>query len=406
MRLLPLALLVTACSENALIVKDGDPADTFDDVNPDILVDPLVVDFGALLPGESTSATVTISNVGEDALTLDALQLGALDSALSWTDVGVPFINAGESVDTVITWTPDVGGAWTNTLDVNSNDPDTPLVQVDLSGNVPAGDLLVTPASYDFGSLEVGLTATTVLTVANVGEGPITVSDWEYLAGDSDLHVIDAGGLTVLPAVIDAGTSTDVTIEYTPSAAGADDGSFGVTSNDPDEPLIVAQQYGNATEVDPCDGFSQTVTLLLTADDAWQGWIDGTSFSAPNQNAWNANDTMEWEMPCGDHTLALYATDTAHAVSGVIAVVWVEGAVRFVSGATSDWRMVDSAPPSDWTDITFDDSAWNIPQVCSSSSIWGSSPQPFYDQGAQWIWWTSTCSDLGQAWLRLNFSVP
>ena len=48
--LLCLALLVTACSENALIAKDGDPPSTFDDVNPDILVDPPSVPRSTIFP--------------------------------------------------------------------------------------------------------------------------------------------------------------------------------------------------------------------------------------------------------------------------------------------------------------------------------------------------------------------
>lgn len=53
----------------------------------------------------------------------------------------------------------------------------------------------------------------------------------------------------------------------------------------------------------------------------------------------------------------------------------------------------------------YDDSSWHIPEVCSNTSLWGSTPQPFYDLGAQWIWWTSNCTDLGEAWLRLDFTV-
>ena len=145
--------------------------------------------------------------------------------------------------------------------------------------------------------------------------------------------------------------------------------------------------------------------LFLTADDAWEGWIDNTAFTGPNSGAWNAFDTFEWELECGDHALALYATDTGMAISGVIAVVKVEGVVRFVSGP-SNWTMLDTAPPSDWTDPAFDDSSWYIPEVCANTSIWGSTPQPFYDLGAEWIWWTSSCTSLGEAWFRLNFTVP
>ncbi len=397
-------LALAACSENHL-VKTGDNGGTaFQDVTPNIVVTPPAVDFGTVQAGSSAAATVSIANTGDDTLTLDALQIAGDDGSIAFTTVS-SILAAGESVDTVLTWSPITGGAMSQTLDVGSNDPDTPVVTVPLTGNVPVGNLTVTPASYDFGTVNTGTEQTMTLTVANDGAGPITVSGVAYTAGDPDLHVLDAGGLTVLPATLDAGTSTSVVIEYTPTDAASDDGNFTVTSDDPDEPVIAAEQYGNAVSADPCNGLTKHVELLLTADDAWQGYMDGTEFFGPNSSTWSASDTLDWDLPCGDHTLGIYATDVSAAVSGVIAVVWIDGAVRFVSGPT-DWTIVDTRPAADWNTVGFDDSAWNIPQVCASSAIWGTSPQPFYDQGAQWIWWTSSCGDLGEAWLRLNFSVP
>jgi hypothetical protein len=162
---------------------------------------------------------------------------------------------------------------------------------------------------------------------------------------------------------------------------------------------------GKGEEPDPCDGFTQHVKLIITADDAWDGWIDGTEFTAPGQDAWSTIDTLEWDLACGDHALALYATDTGMVIAGVLAAIEVEGTVTFVSGPT-DWTMIDTAPPADWTDPAFDDSTWHIPEVCADGSPWGTTPQPLYDLGARWIWWTSNCRDLGEAWLRLNFTVP
>jgi hypothetical protein len=401
---MPVLFLLIGCSENAIIPKDGDPGGTLPEEAPDIVVDPLSVDFGEVVPGASASAFVTVSNVGDAALTVEELSLAAGTPGLSWTALSSPVVPPGQSVDTVLTWAPTLAGPLDEQLRVPSNDPDEPRVDVALTGSVPWGDLVVTPDVYEFGSLDVGTAASVVLTVSNVGRGPVTVSGTDYVSNDADLRVLDAGALTTLPAVLDAGASTEVLVQYIPSAPGSDEGAFSVFSDDPDSPTVVAQQRGTGAD-DPCDGFTQTVTLMLTADDAWQGWIDATSFSAPNQNTWNLFDTMEWELPCGDHTLALYATDTAHAVAGVIAVVSVEGSVRFVSGPTN-WTMVDAPPPPAWTEVGFDDSAWNIPQVCADTSLWGTAPQPFYDQGAQWIWWTTQCRDLGEAWLRLNFTVP
>jgi hypothetical protein len=314
-------------------------------------------------------------------------------------------VPVGDSVDTVLTWAPVGGSALDDVLLVDSDDPDDAEVGVPLGGTVPAGDILVEPATYDFGTLTVGGSATTVVTVSNVGDGVLTIDDWSYSATDSDLHVLDAGGLTALPATLAPGDSTDMVVEYVPSAAGGDEGSLAISSDDPDTPSTGAQQYGNGDVDDPCEGFTQTVDLFLTADDAWQGWLDGTEFSGPNSATWSAFDSFEWELSCGDHALSLYATDTGLVISGVIAVVSVEGSVRFVSGP-SNWTMLDTLPPAGWTDPSFDDSAWHIPEVCTDTTPWGSTPQPFYDLGAQWIWWSSDCHNLGQAWLRLNFTVP
>ena len=398
-------LLLSACTENKLVKKDDGAAPEFDDTTPKILVTPLAVDFGLVMAGRSGAATISISNVGEDTLALDALRFGTATDALTFTDLSTSLLSAGDAVETVITWTPTSAGVLSNTLDVGSNDPDQPLVQVDLGGSVPHGNLTVTPDLYDFGSLAVGDEATVTLTVANDGLGPVTVSDWEYIAGDADLHVLDAGGLTALPLTLEAGASTQVIVEYTPSGAGSDDGSFGVTSDDEDEPLLVVQQYGNATDPDPCHGLLEHVSVTLTADDSWRAWVDGTEFVGVNAGNWYVPDTYEADLPCGDHALSVYATDIYGLISGLIAYVQVDGVTRFVSGP-SDWRMIDAAPSADWTDAAFDDSAWHIPQVCASNAPWGTTPQPFYDQGAEWIWWDSNCDNLGEAWFRLDFSVP
>ena len=398
-------ILLAACSENDLIAKKEDATATSAEAGPDIRVEPGAVDYGEVLPGASAAATVTISNDGAASLAINGVSLVSANADVTWTALGSPLVAPGSSVETVVTWTPTAPGALFETLRVNSNDPDEGQIDVPLSGSLPVGDLRITPERYDFGTVDVGASESTTLTVENVGAGPIVVSDWVYTATDTDLRVLDAGGLSALPATLEAGARTEVVVAYSPAHSGADEGALQVTSDDPDSPLTVANQLGNAVATDPCDGYAQTVRVMLTADDAWQGWLDGASFTAPNQNTWSASDTMEWELGCGDHTLALYATDTAAAVSGVIAVVWVEDVVRFVSEPTN-WTMVDSAPPSDWTDVGFDDSGWNVPQVCSDTSLWGSYPQPFYDQGAQWIWWTTQCRNLGEAWLRLNFTVP
>lgn len=397
-------LFLLACTENNLVSQDkgvgGD--DTASDA-PDIRVTPDAVDFGVLSPGDVATATVHIENRGDAQLLIGDLLFTTPLDELTLTGIPSPAVAPGAGVDTVVTWTAGVTPL-ADTLQVGSNDPDQPRINVPITGEVVIGDILVEPAFYDFGTLPVGTSASVPVVVSNIGDGPLTIDAVEYATRDGDLHVTDYGALATLPAILDVGASTTVTVEYTPSSSGGDEGAFTVWSDDPDTPTNGAQQAGTGAD-DPCNGYYQTVRIMLTADDAWQGWIDGTSFSAPGQNTWSQADTLEWEMACGDHALSLYATDTANVISGVIAVVWVEDAVRFVSGP-ANWTMLDTPPPGDWTSPAYDDSSWHIPVVCANTSPWGTWPQPFYDLGAQWIWWTSNCSDLGEAWLRLNFTVP
>jgi hypothetical protein len=290
-------------------------------------------------------------------------------------------------------------------LRISSDDPDEPTVDVPLIGTVLTGELLVEPLSWDFGDVEVGDSSTLSVQVSNIGAGALQIDGASYTTVDGDLSVLDYGALAAIPMWLQPGESTQVQVGYSPTATGGDEGALQLSSNDPVNPLVVATQLGNGVGGDPCNGLTKSVELFITADDSWRGWIDGVSFSGPNQDAWNLFDTVTWELGCGDHALALYAKDTGMAISGVIAVIRVDGVVRFVSGP-SNWTMTNVSPPSGWTDISFDDSSWTIPSVCSDLSPWGATPQPFYDQGAAWIWWTSDCRNLGEAWFRLNFTVP
>lgn len=399
-----LLLALFACSENNLVDQTKDPSgDDTATAAPDIAVTPAAVGFGDVLPGAVSTAIVTVANEGAADLFVDDAALQSPPAGLTVSALSSPVLAPGADLELVVTWEAGVDPL-ASVLRIVSNDPDEARIDVPIGGNVLAGDIRIEPAYHDFGSLMVGTSAAVDVTVSNVGVGPLTIDRWEYGTADGDLAVTDEGGLASLPLTLDAGASTVVTVTYTPSAAGGDEGTLTVWSDDPDTPTTGAQQAGSG-EDDPCLGFTQTVSVMLTADDAWEGWIDGAAFSGAGANSWSTSDTVEWELECGDHALSLHARDTAMVTSGVLAVVWVEGTVRFVSGP-SNWTMVDVAPTGDWTSPDFDDSSWHIPEVCANTSPWGTWPQPFYDLGAQWIWWTTRCSDLGEAWLRLNFTVP
>lgn len=396
-------LLLFACSENELIAQkdDNEGGDTAV-TTPDVSVTPEAVDFGAALDGTVLDTIVTVTNRGDGELFVSEVALSGTEPALSLTTFGEPWLAPSASRDLVLTWT--AAGPVSDVITVASDDPDDPEIQVPVTGGSLPPAIALTPETWDFGELEVGEVATVTVNVASVGDSPLTISSWDY-AGSADLSVIDPGALASLPLTLPPGESTDVVVQYAPLDEGGDEGALLVYSDDPVRPDAGASQWGSASE-HPCRKDVYTVRIMLTADDAWEGWLDETAFTAPNQRDWTHSDTVEWELGCGPHTLALAASDQAYVTSGVIAVVWVEDEVRFLSGP-DNWKISDGEPEAGWQAIVYDDSAWKVPEVCADTSPWGTYwPAEFYTYGAQWIWWTSECRNLGKAWFRLNFSVP
>ncbi|MEQ1504045.1 MAG: choice-of-anchor D domain-containing protein [Myxococcota bacterium] len=384
------ALAAAGCIEHGFVAEPGAPAGAA----PDIVVTPDQVAFGLVTLPHQGYASVLVQNVGDAELTLELPVVTSADVAVGPAPSSLA-PGAEAAID--LAWTPNQPLA--AALRLGSDDPDEPMVEVPLTGAVSGPDLVVTPPTVSFGEHALGEVASATFRVENVGQGPLVVSDVTWTAVDGDLTATSIGGL---PGTLAPGASTDLVVQYEPHAYGVDAGSFTIASDDPDSPSVVVTADGSS--IDPCDGFTRHVELSLTADDAWEGWLDGASFTAPGAGNWGAIDTVAWDLSCGPHVLALYATDQALAVSGVLASVKVDGVTTFVSGV-DHWSITDVAPPADWTDLWFDDAAWRAPVPCSDSSLWGAAPDPLYAEGAAWIWWTDACTSLGQAWLRLEFTV-
>ena len=113
---------------------------TFDFVaaEPDIDVTPAAVDFGFVELGAPAPETVTISNVGDAGLTVDGISLqsgGSGDFMITSAPATPVNIGASGGFDTVqVTFTPSGPGDASDVLEISSDDPDEPLVQVALSG--------------------------------------------------------------------------------------------------------------------------------------------------------------------------------------------------------------------------------------------------------------------------------
>jgi subtilisin family serine protease len=145
-----------------------------------------------------------------------------------------------------------VGGNFYGTVNVLSNDPDESDVPVSAHLHViGAPDIAVNPASYDFGSVFVGSTNATTVSVTNPGTDDLVVSG----------ITSDAAAVTVAPTsfTLTPGSGQAVTVTYHPTVVGTTSATISITSNDPDSPLKTVAVTGTAT---PAPSFSVTPTSL------------------------------------------------------------------------------------------------------------------------------------------------
>jgi hypothetical protein len=207
-----------------------------------ISVDPTTLDFGTVIVGNSSSLSTTISNSGaaDCNVTVTAPANNEFQAAPLTLTV-VP--NASQVVS--VTYSPVDAGQDSDTLTVNSNDPDTPAVDVNLSGTgsqqQQACNLSVSPTSLSFGDVQVGTTSTLSTTISSTGSGDCNVTITP--TGSTDFTASPLGPFTLVP-----GSAQVVTVDYTPAELGIDTGNLAVASNDPSTPNVDVTLSGNGVD--------------------------------------------------------------------------------------------------------------------------------------------------------------
>ncbi|MFT4624614.1 MAG: hypothetical protein ACI8PZ_003273 [Myxococcota bacterium] len=150
-----------------------------------------------------------------------------------------------------------------------------------------APELVIHPASHDFGAGQLGCPEAVTLTLENVGDAPLRIDALSYDGAQMELES------PAVPAVLAGGESILAWVTYRPVAAGSGWGELAVTSNDP-RGEVVADQRGDTlpgtTLVDVFDVVDPPVDLLFAVDqsrsmgddqailaEAFDGFIAGLS---------------------------------------------------------------------------------------------------------------------------------
>ncbi len=271
MRTTVLLLLLAGCGENLLTYgKDAEA--------PSIEVSATFLTFDV-----AGSQTITVASAGDVPLELSSITLRSGGAFTLTSTGGLPGgLAPGETADLVITWAPEVEET-ADWLDIVSDDPDSPLVPVQLEGAADSNDTgevtAVAAATLDpaKASLEavVGETVTAAFTLQNTGETVIVVN--ASVAGNGFALTTPASW----PASVEVGGSLELDVSFTPDSTGAFVGQLDVEVLD--LPAMSAGLVGTGLAPD-----ADFVPVAYTWAGAAQSFIVPTGVYSVTVEAWGA----------------------------------------------------------------------------------------------------------------------
>jgi hypothetical protein len=236
--------------------------------------------------------------------------------------------------------------------------------------NAGKPELVVTPASVDFGEVVVGNYVSLGLTVRNEGYGDLLFESVALGEGTSPDFAVDEW-----PAELGHGDEGVLALRYTPDLEGEDHGTIVLTSNDALSPVLTLDLVGMGTlpviDIDPEILYFGTVTpgesLTLTANVGAQGSgklrVFGVNFSGGEEVAYSFALPADYAEPyavSNRFTFPIDVTFTPPDTAEYSGEIWIESndpdqpvaAIRLV-GNTTDNPTEPTAPTVEIFDPDF-----------------------------------------------------
>ena len=225
-------------------------------IYPNIQVYPRSMNFGEVSAGDdSIDEVLTIWNGGLDTLVLDSVEFKNPPGVFSFTAPSTDTLEHEDEIDIVVTYDPRSYDYYTNSIFINSNDPDEPLIEIPLFGEGAAPIIQIDPEIYNYGPTLIGCDKTLVVDITNIGNEDLEITQIDYyvsLPANFDIE-LNESIYGYLPWVLVPGETKTVEIYYLPSEKESDFGYVEVFSNDPFTPVAYADQEGKGAHTAPVD---------------------------------------------------------------------------------------------------------------------------------------------------------
>jgi hypothetical protein len=257
-------VLAIGCQEYEIKETTGGLDDLSDEGAPDIEVNPEVINFQDLdaAAGLEAQEIVIVSNVGTVDLHINDLYVDDEAGPFSINAISSPLIPPNGQAQFAVTFGPETAANNIGYVYIDSDDPDTPVAEVQLNGVGIAPVIDVNPGTYDFGMLYVGCDSSQALTISNIGTADLLVDSFSWSTASTDLSFDALEALNgPLPWTIAPSDSKEVFVDYSPMDENNDASFLTIASNDPYLPdgLLVTQEGWGEIFGENSDVFEQPI---------------------------------------------------------------------------------------------------------------------------------------------------
>lgn len=220
-------------------------------VKPAYELIPPALDFGSVDIGTQATRSFVVRNVGNVRLTVNAIGIerGTTAEFATRPQGNLPAaIPPGQELTVNVTYDGMTAGMKTGRVQVDTDaweDPATMTSRatgyVNLRAVSTGANIHALPETINFGTVSVGSMASRNLVLENIGNSPLTISN---IMLSSPSRRITMSNVPGLPAVVQAGTSVQLTLRFQPISPGQDEGDVIVTSNDRATPMLRVHAIG------------------------------------------------------------------------------------------------------------------------------------------------------------------
>ncbi len=189
-------------------------------------VTPPLVTFGGTTVGTPISATATFRNVGGTPMKIEAIEAPQAPFSVEGAPPVGSTIAPGSSVTLTVTFEPSATGTFNGQIGLQTSGGDE---AIGLSGSAGLpGALEIDNESLEYGSVEVGDTASRSFSITNTGGTAVTVTKSKPpVGGEFTATTALSEGTTIQP-----GESLTETVQFTPTAPGTVSAAWALNGDD------------------------------------------------------------------------------------------------------------------------------------------------------------------------------